>query len=191
MTPERWQQIGELFKAAVRIDPAGREAWLRAACGGDDDLRAQVARLLAQDERADRVRFLTPPEATAPPPEPTTSWPPRAQVSPRRPGPVTPGGEAPANATDGFTPRQAIALQTWRQTISEPPDIVRARLRELPIVYILLLAASALWRRGVLAREDPTLYRGDGMVFLALAGLGPPAGGKRPIRPPPSRTTVN
>ncbi len=61
MTPERWRQIGELFDAAVRIDPAGREAWLRAACGGDDDLRAEVGRLLAQDERADRDGLLTPP----------------------------------------------------------------------------------------------------------------------------------
>ena len=30
MTPERWRQIGDLFDAAVRIDPAEREAWLRA-----------------------------------------------------------------------------------------------------------------------------------------------------------------
>jgi hypothetical protein len=35
MTAERWRRIGELFEAAVRIDPAEREAWLRAACGGD------------------------------------------------------------------------------------------------------------------------------------------------------------
>src|SRR4051812_43018277 len=54
MTPERWRRIDELFDAAVRIDPGGREALLRAACGEDDDLRAEVGRLLAQDERADR-----------------------------------------------------------------------------------------------------------------------------------------
>ena len=46
MTPKRWRQIGELFDAAVKIDPAERESWLRAACAGDDDLRAQVSRLL-------------------------------------------------------------------------------------------------------------------------------------------------
>ena len=171
MTPERWHQIGELFKLAVQIDPAGREAWLRAACGRDDDLRAEVARLLAQDERADRVLFLTPPEPTAPPPEPSTSLPPRVEVSPRRPGPVAPAGDAPADATDGFTPRQAIAPQARPHTISEPPEVVRARLRELPIVYNLLVAASALWRRAVLGVEHPPLYRGDGMVFLALAGM--------------------
>ena len=146
MTPERWQQIGELFKAAVRIDPAGREAWLRAACGGDDELRAEVTRLLAHDERADRVGFLTPP------------------------GPVAPSGDAPADDTEGFTPRRAIAPLAGRHTISEPADIVRARLRELPIVYILLLAGSAHWRLAVIG-EDPTLDRVDGMAILALAGL--------------------
>jgi eukaryotic-like serine/threonine-protein kinase len=107
----------------------------------------------------------------APPPEPTTSWPPRVEVSPQRPGPVAPAGDAPADDTDGFTPRQAIAPQRGRHTISESPEIVRARLRELPIVYILLVAGSALWRRAVLGVGHPTLYDGDGMAFLALAGL--------------------
>ena len=59
MTPERWRRIGEVFDAAVRIDAAGREDWLRAACGGDDDLRAEVGRLLAHDERANRDGILT------------------------------------------------------------------------------------------------------------------------------------
>ena len=84
MTPERWRRIDDLFDAAVRIDPAGREAWLRAACGGDDDLRAEVGRLLAQDERADRDGLLTPPGATGPPADRTASWPPRVGVRPPR-----------------------------------------------------------------------------------------------------------
>ena len=54
MTPERWRRIDDLFDAALRLDPAERDAWLRGACGDDDDLRAEVGRLLAQDERADR-----------------------------------------------------------------------------------------------------------------------------------------
>ena len=44
MTPERWRRIGELYEAAVRIDPAGRDAWLHAACGVDDELRTEAAR---------------------------------------------------------------------------------------------------------------------------------------------------
>jgi hypothetical protein len=42
MTPERWRRVGELFDAPARVDPAGREAWLGAACGGMED----VAKLL-------------------------------------------------------------------------------------------------------------------------------------------------
>jgi eukaryotic-like serine/threonine-protein kinase len=171
MTPERWQQIGELFKTAVRIDPAGREAWVLAACGGDDELRAEVTRLLANDERADRVGLLTPPGPIGPPSDQTESRSPRVEASPQWPGPVSIAGAALALDTKGFTPRQVIGPQAVRHKISEPPDIVRARLRELPIVYILLLAASALWRRAVLGEEDPTLYRVDGMVILALVVL--------------------
>jgi eukaryotic-like serine/threonine-protein kinase len=171
MTPKRWQQIGDLFKAAVRIDPAGREAWLRAACGGDDELRAEVTRLLAHDKRADRVGFLTPPGPIGPPSDQTGSGPPRVEVSPQRPGPVVPAGDAPADDTEGFTPRQAFAPQAGRQMISEPPDIVRARLRELPIVYILLLAASAFWRHTVLGDDDVALHYVDATVIAALGGV--------------------
>jgi hypothetical protein len=52
--PEREREVGELFEVAVRIDLAGREAWPRAACGGDDELRTEVGRLLSQHERVDR-----------------------------------------------------------------------------------------------------------------------------------------
>jgi hypothetical protein len=89
MTSERWRQIGELFKATDLIDPDGREAWLRAACGGDDELRAEVTRLLADDERADRVGFLTPPGPVVP----------AARLSSPK------SGDAPADDTEGFTPR--------------------------------------------------------------------------------------
>ena len=32
--PEHGREIGELFEAAVRIDPAGREAWLAPTAEG-------------------------------------------------------------------------------------------------------------------------------------------------------------
>ncbi len=134
MTPDRWQQIDELFKAAVRIDPLGRESWLRAACGGEDDLLAEVARLLARDDQADRVKLLPPLGSTAPPPGPTRSWSPRVEIFPQGTGPNALTGVAPVDDTGGFTPREAIAPQTRRHVISEPPSVVRARLRELPMV---------------------------------------------------------
>ena len=67
MTPERWRRIDDLFDAALQLAPAEREPWLREACGGDEDLRAEVDRLLAGDERAAHDGFLTPPGEVVPP----------------------------------------------------------------------------------------------------------------------------
>ena len=47
MTPQRWRRIDDLFDAALQLAPAERESWLQEACGGDEDLRAEVDRLLA------------------------------------------------------------------------------------------------------------------------------------------------
>jgi serine/threonine-protein kinase len=172
MTPERWRQIDDLFDAAVRVAPAAREAWLRDACGGDDDLRAEVGRLLAQDERSDRDGFLAPPEATGPTADPTESWP--ARDGARTPQPPAPGARAggtPVDDRGGFTPWKAIAPHTPRETVSEPPAVVRARLRELPMIYILMLGIAMFWRRTVLGNEDLTLYRVDVVIIMALVGL--------------------
>ena len=90
-------------------------------CGADDDLRAEVARLLAQDERADRVGFLTPPEPTAPAPESTTSWPPRVR-SPRD----GPKGSSPSRRIVPCFPVlpgcSRNSLRAWfrPQSLSEP-----------------------------------------------------------------------
>jgi serine/threonine-protein kinase len=168
MTPERWRQVGELFAAAVRVDPVGRESWLRAASGGDDALRAEVSRLLAQDERADRDGLLTPPRTIGRAAAATSSWHPRAEV---RPPPRAAAGSNPVDDTKGFTPREAIASRTARPSVCEPPAVVRTRLRELPIIYILMLGIATFWRHAVLASQDVTLYQVDGAIILGLTGI--------------------
>ncbi len=171
MTPQRWRRVGELFGAALGVEPAGRDAWLRDACGGDDALRAEVGRLLAQDERADRDGFLSPPEAAVPPVDGTVSWPPHVEAAQHRPGPAGASPGPPADDTAGFTPRQAIAPHAGQPAIDEPQDVVRARLSGLAIVYALTLAASALWRIAVLGREDGPLFRVDITIVLGLLGV--------------------
>ncbi len=47
MTPEHWRLVCNIFAAALRRDRAEREAFLRDACGGRQDLRADVDCLLA------------------------------------------------------------------------------------------------------------------------------------------------
>ena len=54
MTPERWQQISQLYRSAQQRDAAERDTFLRDACAGDEGLRREVESLLAQDGSAER-----------------------------------------------------------------------------------------------------------------------------------------
>lgn len=47
MTPERWQQIKEIFQSALDHAPRDRSAFLANACGGDESLRQEVESLIA------------------------------------------------------------------------------------------------------------------------------------------------
>ena len=122
MTPERWRRIDDLFDAALRLDPAEREAWLRGACGDDDGLRAEVGRLLAQDERADRDGFLTPPEATGRPSARTASWHPAMESALRSgPRPIDPVGARRPTTPAASPPRRRSPPAPGR-TRSPSPD---------------------------------------------------------------------
>jgi hypothetical protein len=60
MNAERSERLYAVFDAVLKADdPAGRAALLDELCAGDPALRAEVERLLADDERASRDRFLT------------------------------------------------------------------------------------------------------------------------------------
>src|ERR1700730_13881264 len=50
MTPERWQQIDEMFHAALAVDCGQRFAFLDKECDGDNALRAKVAALLTSHQ---------------------------------------------------------------------------------------------------------------------------------------------
>jgi Tol biopolymer transport system component/serine/threonine protein kinase len=54
MTPERWQQVKQLFDSALQYGPAQRSAFLSGACGGDEALRLEVESLIASHERTGR-----------------------------------------------------------------------------------------------------------------------------------------
>src|SRR5215471_20179554 len=53
MTPERWLQIKELFGKALEMDPAVRLGYLDQVCGADVDLRNDVGRFLAAQDKAE------------------------------------------------------------------------------------------------------------------------------------------
>src|SRR6266571_6658290 len=52
LTPERWQQIKEVFAQVQERNPAERGDFLRQVCGSDEKLRAEVQSLLAAEDGA-------------------------------------------------------------------------------------------------------------------------------------------
>ena len=152
--------------------PDGRLGFAPPAAG-TTTCGPRSSRLLAQDERADRDGILTPDGAGRPASGSDGELaPPIAGVRPSvKAKPIAAVGDTSADDTGGFTPRAAIAAQTPRHPISEPRSVVRARLRELPMIYILMLGIAIFWRRAVLGSEDLTLYQVDVAIILALVGI--------------------
>jgi len=54
MTPERWQQVKELFRSALEHEVEERAAFLEH-CAGDDGLRREVESLLSSFEESDSI----------------------------------------------------------------------------------------------------------------------------------------
>ncbi|HZE08463.1 MAG TPA: protein kinase, partial [Gemmatimonadaceae bacterium] len=52
MTPEKWRVIDAILRASLACDAAQRDAFVAQACGGDEDVRLEVASLLAAHDRA-------------------------------------------------------------------------------------------------------------------------------------------
>lgn len=52
MSPERWQQIEEIFQDALDLPWSEREKFVAEKCGDDTDLKAEVEKLLSQFEDA-------------------------------------------------------------------------------------------------------------------------------------------
>ena len=52
MTPEQYQRVGELYHAALELEPAAREGFLNRVCGDDVTLRREVDSLLSASEKA-------------------------------------------------------------------------------------------------------------------------------------------
>lgn len=52
MTPERWQQVKEIFNSAIHYRPEERGRFISQACSGDEDLRSEVESLIASHEQS-------------------------------------------------------------------------------------------------------------------------------------------
>lgn len=63
MTTERWRQLKELFGEVCERPPEKRRAFIDSACGGDEELRAELMALV--DSHAASAEFLKPPRRRA------------------------------------------------------------------------------------------------------------------------------
>jgi eukaryotic-like serine/threonine-protein kinase len=55
VTPERWQQVKELFRSALGHEEESRAAFLDRACAGDDGLQREVESLLASFDESESI----------------------------------------------------------------------------------------------------------------------------------------
>jgi serine/threonine-protein kinase len=81
----------------------------------------------------------------------------------------------------GFSPKAAIAAVPRRYSSSVPDSVVRARLRELPMVYVLFLGMASFWRWVILGVDDRILHYVDATAILALGCVMALLWGHRPI----------
>jgi hypothetical protein len=56
MTPEHWEQVARLHRAALQYEESRRAAFLHDGCSGDENLRCEVESLLAYDGNAENFR---------------------------------------------------------------------------------------------------------------------------------------
>jgi eukaryotic-like serine/threonine-protein kinase len=52
MTPERWQQVKQIFQSAIERSPAQRDGFVSEACAGDPALRSEVESLISSHDQA-------------------------------------------------------------------------------------------------------------------------------------------
>src|SRR5215475_1485204 len=63
MTPERWQQVEEIFQTALDLPEDKRDSYLSEACCGDQTLRDEVVNLIAHHETGDPILDYLAPKA--------------------------------------------------------------------------------------------------------------------------------
>ena len=169
MKSDRWRRIDDLFDAALKVHPGERDAWLRSSCGNDEGLLSEVVFLLGQDARAERNDFLPPPETANVHLDKTASWLPTKSSPGDAPEPVEPA-RANSGGQDGwFAPKAAISAGARSHLSVEARSLAKQRLRELTILYFLIVGLMLFWKFAVV--QDPDLRQAIPYVFV-LAALG-------------------
>ncbi|HSJ62412.1 MAG TPA: protein kinase [Gemmatimonadaceae bacterium] len=141
VTRERWQRIDALLDAALELPVEERDVFLRDACGDDEELRAQVQRLIASGERpgdtfalpaAELVMAILPSAGVV-----------RSHDVPERIGAyrilseIGRGGMGVVYLAEREEFRQTVALKVVRRGLDLEPGLVRRFLAEREILASL------------------------------------------------------
>ncbi len=173
MNPERWSKIDDLFDETLRIPPDERVTWLRKACGGDEQLFTEIEFLLAQETKANQSGFLAQPAVLGPRLDATVDWrppgliPPLGGVDLQNPKPP----EISTEGADGFSPKAAIASGMGNRVADETRSLVQSRLRELPLIYVLIFGVMLFVRPVVLAVSLTAILIPLAVVCMGLLGV--------------------
>jgi Protein kinase domain len=175
MTPQRHQQIKQLFLAAVELAPSQAQQFLDCACGDDHELRSEVQSLL-DHHRTETLLEAANAAETAGPPDTTlvSSYQgeqPTAEPGPARPAgtmiagryrlvaPIGRGGMGVVFRAEDTELSQTIALKFLSPALQQRPDAVEFLRREVRI-------ARQITHPNVVRIFD--LDAADGEMFISM-----------------------
>ena len=78
---------------------------------------------------------------------------------------------APGDGTDGFSPKAAITSSRWQRSEEETRSVIQSRLRELPLIYVLIFGMMLLLRPVVLSSLPMAILAPFGIVATTFAGI--------------------
>jgi len=135
MTPDRWEQIKDVFDAALELSPDERPRFLEHACRGDESIRLEVERLLGDHDRAGSFMENSPLPAllnSYPPKEPRTFV--ASEIVAERfriTRFIGQGGMGEVYEAEDLDLHERVALKTVRPLIAADTKFLEALKREI------------------------------------------------------------
>ena len=123
MDTDRWRRARELFAAALREDPAARDAILARECPGDPELAREVRGLLAAHESS--AGFLEPPEGSGLLHGPGTSLAGTKIGRYRIEDILSEGGMGTVYRAQQENPARTVAVKVMRESLASPAAVRR------------------------------------------------------------------
>ena len=157
MTPKRWEQVSQVYQAALKREANQRPAFLDQACAGDDGLRREVESLLTYEEQAGS--FIESPALAVAAQDQAHSWAGRQMGSYKILSLLGSGGMGEVYLARDSRLDRTIALKILPAQVASDQDRMRRFIREAR-------AASALKHPNVTHIYE--IGESEGVHFIAM-----------------------